>query len=218
LAQGTSFDKCLGRVPGVATVVFRVDDFRDALDSVNARDAGVLDDLLSLIPRTARIITVDGVDGVGKTTLATQIASALGITALDLDRYLEEKQDRYLEALDLKMLDRDIACATSANARVVLSGCLMVAALSQLGRAADFKIYVLRTSGVRSNPEAGEWLDEFELLCGTETAEEIIAREDADMKRFGGELLGLRRELIRYHADDQPHRTADLIVKMLRLP
>lgn len=174
-------------------------------------------ELPPLIPSSASIITFDGVDGIGKSPLAREVASELDAKAIDLDDFLKKHQGRFVDAINTEKLANAISAGVHAKGRVVISGCLMGSVLRRLSLSSDFRIYLAKTSGLFSNPDAGDQFDEHELLCGDESADELTTREDSDAKRFGGRLAGLRRELIHYHRSDKPHLNADLIIRMQRL-
>lgn len=181
-------------------------------------------ELLPLVPATAKLVSIDGLDGVGKSTIAEALADRSGATLLQLDTYLEQDQNRYLEALDLVAF-RERAVQSD---KVIVEGCLVQAALARAGLASDFSIYVVRTTQMHAQPDA-EWTDEPDLLFSDKEAEEQIAEEVEFVRRWAGffsesdfpsascEISGLRQELIRYHASMCPHLRADLILKLVRL-
>lgn len=185
-------------------------------------DDFVSEELVKLLPASARLISIDGLDGVGKSTLARAVAERTAVMLIKLDDYLEQHQDRYLAALDIDALKREIA----TNERSVVEGCLVMDVLSKAGLTPDFSVYVARTSRMRAQPEM-EWLDEHDLLVGAKTASEIIGELESQAQRwaqappeFGGgdvaALDGLTKELITYHERFAPQRHADLIVKLVR--
>ena len=178
-------------------------------------------ELIPRIPESACLISVDGFDGVGKSTLTQMLADELGFQSIHLDDFLEKEQNCYFEALRFSQLQDSVAEKT----RVIVEGCLVQAVLSRLGISADYKIYAVRVSGMTAYPDK-DLAIENRVLIGDKSAEEIIAdeeRESRDLDSMPGEfegggdfhgLRGLRKELIRYHESVLPHRTADLIVKI----
>jgi len=177
--------------------------------------------LSAVVPRSAQLISLDGVDGVGKSTLGRALASEIGAKFVDLDDFLEKHEDRYLSSLHFDELQ-----PAMNQGGVVLAGCLIEAVLSRLDRQSDFRIYVARTARMRSQPEM-EWIDERDLLCGETPAEDLIAELEESARRwaqgpspFGGgdgSIPEFQKELIRYHRDFAPHKRADIIVRVARM-
>ena len=213
-------DQIFGDVPQVRT------------DLVQRNDPNIADhirhfvktELVPRIPKSVCLISVDGFDGVGKSTLTQMLADELGFQSIHLDDYLEKEQNCYFEALRFSDLQDSVAEKT----RWIVEGCLVQTVLSRLGISADYKIYVIRASRMIAYPDQ-DWADEIDVLIGDKSAEEIIADEEGDLRawfdmpgEFGGSgdfhgLEELRKELIRYHKSVLPHRTADLVVKIARI-
>src|SRR5205085_10926861 len=131
-------------------------------------------------------------------------------------------RDLFLSALDYPALRQEI----SENGRVIVEGCAVLAALLKLELEPDFRIYVVRTVRMHAQPDM-EWIDERDLLFGEKTADELIHEQEEQARRwaqapseFGGggsgDLPNLVKELITYHCEFKPHRSADLIVKVVR--
>lgn len=181
----------------------------------------VREHLLPILPARAPLISIDGLDGSGKSTIGRSIAALSGRSLIDLDEFLQKQQGQFLGALRFDDLRRALA-----DEPTVIEGCLVGAVLRRLTHEADFQIYVARTGRMRGDTRH-EWCDEHELLFGTRTAAELIKEEEDQLKAFSetgffgmnsddGELPALWKELITYHREFAPHRTADLIVKVER--
>lgn len=173
--------------------------------------------LLAAIPVAARLVSIDGFNGIGKSTIAGFLAGELGSDRIGLDDYLTKNQGRYLDALRLEALAGAVADACCAGRRLVLEGCLIDLVRERIGAETGFRIYVLRWRRMASNPEALDEAEEHDVLYGERATEELIAEGEADAARFGGTMGAIDRELIRYPRRCEPHRKADLIVKMVRL-
>lgn len=176
-----------------------------------------------LIPDAAKLITIDGLDGAGKSTLMKNLAASIGYDGIDLDCFLIGDQNAYLDHIKYDELSDKVA----SESRKIVSGCIIDWALKRIGKHADFRIYVVRVSQMRNQPEQ-EWWDEADLLFNASSWEEEIEREEQQLSRFlefaeldSGEPVessvgGLRKELIRYHVDARPHEAADMLVKLVR--
>ncbi len=209
-----------GEVPQIRMDVLR----RNDLDAENQIQHFVKTELLPQIPKSARLISIDGFDGVGKSTLTKPLGEELGFQSVNLDDFLEKNQNCYFEALRYSELRDSIA----EKPRLIVEGCLVQDVLSRLGVSPDYKIYVVRVRRMWAYPDE-DWVDQRDVLIGDKCAEEIIKGEEDSLKRWvekapveygGGDdfhgLDELQKELIRYHKSVLPHRTADLIVKLAR--
>ena len=183
--------------------------------------------LTPLIPNGATIVSIDGFDGVGKTTLADELSKAFCLPLVSPDNYLMKEKGYFFKALKFDVISNEIEEYFRLAKGVIVEGCLVELALEQIRRRSDFRIYVMRISRMRSAPEV-EFPEEYEVLYGESSTKEMIAkleemaRNGAAMpEEFGGggsgELPGLQRELVAYHRDRRPHDHADVIVKVVRL-
>jgi hypothetical protein len=167
--------------------------------------------------RRIQLIGIDGFDGVGKTTLGKQIASAVGGRLLSLDNFLEKNLGAYLPYLRFAEQRDGIALD---NKKVILEGiCLLAAAkLGELN--IDALIYVRRIG------KYGDWETEdialakrpaAELKRDATTMRSLIQSEtvddNAELQQVGG-ALGLEGELIDYHAEFRPIASADAIFEV----
>ena len=187
----------------------------------------VADKLLPLVPGAANIITFDGFDGVGKSTLAQPLAKVLGLPLIGLDRFLESDQDKYLDALKLDELKGAICNRLRSGGRVIIEGCMIDAALERLCKVADCRIYVMQISDPESFGDI-EWVTKYDVLYGDQSADELIAKLDERREGLAMRLSelfgddesgyigtsGLERELIYYHKKFRPHDSANIIIKM----
>jgi hypothetical protein len=188
----------------------------------NQTKAFVRYSLLPILPPSATTISIDGMDGTGKTTLGRALATELDAAFFDLDDFLDTRKNRYFSALQFKTLSASV----ESELRVILAGCLMNAVLRQIEHPADFRIYVVRTARMRSQPGI-EWVDERDILLDDRPAEDLITELEDRTRRWahapppigGGDsnVPELAKELIRYHREFVPHKTANLIIRLARV-
>lgn len=152
--------------------------FRDLKDLVRAMEA---------THRRSGIMGIDGWTGVGKTTLAQQLATSLGASFYDLDSALTRDQQSYLSALRLSEISG--ALANTAGA-IVVSGICLRHILKRVERRADTNIYLKRMA-------VWGWADE----------DEIVVRASCECPVSGADRL--RQEMREYHSAFAPHRNAD---------
>lgn len=172
------------------------------------------------------LVTVDGFNGAGKSTIGKFLAAHRGAKLVGLDSFLNEDRNAYLEELRLAEVAATIDAALGAGKSVVVEGCMVDEVMLRLGRKADFRIYVMRIS--RSQGVEFDSIDKYDELYGEKSAEELIAemkeqaiRRMTAPEEFGGggdgTVPGLCIELVRYHRSARPHDAADLIIKVVRV-
>ncbi len=132
------------------------------------------------------IVGIDGWTGVGKTTLAMDLARELGAAFFDLDCALIHDQGEYV--LALRMSEISIALA-KRHRPLMLSGVCLFEVLAQLGTRPDASVYVKRMA-------KWGWADEDEV---TGLVFEVPGA--------GGNAI--RHEMRLYHQKWQPHLDAD---------
>lgn len=181
--------------------------------------------LAALIPAGADLVTLDGFDGVGKSTIGKALAAQVGAALVGLDSFLNEDRGVFLEELRFDEIASAIDVAVQAGKRVVVEGCMVDEVLRRVGRRAGFRIYLMRIS--RTLGVEFDSIDKYDELYGDKSAEELIAEEEETARKaaelpewFGnsdGKVPSLDIELIRYHRQVRPHDTADVIVKIVRV-
>ena len=181
--------------------------------------------LAPIVPGGSGIMTFDGFDGVGKSTLANLLGERVGVPVIGLDDFIEKGREAFLDAVKRETLDTAITDAIAHRGRVIVEGCLVDAALETVGKTSGFRFYVMRTTRMSSAPEA-EWAQERDILFGEKSTAELIADEEELAqqgarlpKRFGGggsgTLSNFRRELILYHRNRRPHENANVVIKIV---
>lgn len=154
----------------------------------------------NLSSKSPRIISIDGVDGVGKSTLACKFSEELSLPHVDIDTFVQEQQGGYIDHLDYDRLSESIRQAIIANQVIILEGICVQQVLKKLSLDSDTKVYV---KAIENN---GFWMDQIRFFHPDKSANEIIAERKA--KRFS---LGHVEDIIRYHYTFKPHENADYI-------
>ncbi len=188
--------------------------------------------LAPIVPKSARLITFDGFDGVGKSMLSRSLAETLAIPVVELDEHLKKKQGHFLEALKFSEILSEADEALERCGRVIVEGCLVEDALDKIGEKSEFRIYVMETIQMFSDRTL-EWVQNHEALYGDKSTAELLADMEDDIRRgvqfirlFEGReeekegeggVSCLDQELVRYHRERRPHDQADLIIKMVHL-
>ena len=143
--------------------------------------------LVANLPALA-VVGIDGWTGVGKTTLATNLAKTVAGRCLDLDAFLERDRKHYVGAIRLDDLRSSL---THSDRPLFVSGVCLREVMTRVGVTPDLNVYVKRMA-------SWGWADEDELNGN------VIQEVDPS---GGGSVL--RREMRTYHQRWQPHMAAD---------
>jgi hypothetical protein len=160
---------------------------------------------------TPKIVGIDGIDGVGKTTLAKDIET-LSYKRISVDEYLNKKSGGYFEFLDFKRLKKELA----SNEKFVIEGVLLCKILNALNVKTNYLIYTT------DNIWLDDWSEEYEGKYLTMSLEDIIRTEEEAVNRLNKaispnskkyKMQGLRREIYEYSFEYRPWLDADIIIK-----
>ena len=144
--------------------------------------------------RRARLVAIDGSDGVGKTTLARSIAKLINATAIDLDSYVNKNQGAFVAALRIDELKQTLEAAFLLGRPAIVSSICIRDALCRAGYHTDLAIYVEKRSPV-----------------GVPQDLDFVYAEDPT-EPVQNEWYGdLHKELWWYHRNFRPHSNADVI-------
>jgi pantothenate kinase-related protein Tda10 len=95
--------------------------------------------------RLPLLIAVDGMDGVGKSSLASWLAWQTGMPTVHLDLFITSLQPIQWLTADLK---RVVDLRLERGRPVIVEGVLARDALDQIGRTADFVVFVKGVGGI----------------------------------------------------------------------
>lgn len=119
------------------------------------------------------IVTIDGRDGVGKTTLGRYLAWHFNVTLIETDLFLIPARD-YLIHLD-DQVNRIIERRMSSRRPVIVEGIAILHLMKRINRVPDFSIYVTnpRQSGSKLLQQS---LDAYEAdFSPTAKADIVVA-------------------------------------------
>src|SRR5215475_9038513 len=86
------------------------------------------------------IVTIDGRDGVGKTTLGRYLAWHFNVTLIETDLFIIPAQDHFIHLDD--QINRIIERRIATQLPVIVEGISMLQLMKRLNRAPDFSVYV----------------------------------------------------------------------------
>lgn len=182
--------------------------------------ADLTDRLRDLIGTEGVVVSVDGIDGSGKSNLGRILARRLDAVHIEIDDFLDRKKGGFIDHIRYSELEEAIQSILSENICIV-EGCCALEVLQRLNIIPTVTVYVKRiVAGFLWHD--GRFLDKYEsseaAIAGKiedlEKFQSLIPDlENADVENDNGktDLTGLRKELIRYHYDYLPHKKAQFI-------
>ncbi len=142
------------------------------------------------------IITIDGVDGVGKTTLSIKIAEVLCLSNIELDDFVQKNQDGYIKYIDYdRLLDRIIS-----NKPVIIEGICIQQILNKIQVNSDVTVYV------KVVDRYGFCNGQIKYFPPNKSADEVI-----NERKVKGFHVGYEEDVILYHYSFKPHENSDYI-------
>jgi uridine kinase len=102
------------------------------------------------------LIAIDGADGIGKSSLASWLAWQLGMPTVHLDLFLTSLHPIQWLTADLK---RAVDRRLDLKRPVIVEGVMVLDALDQIGRKADFVVYVEGVGGIGLAEQLVEYQD-----------------------------------------------------------
>lgn len=150
------------------------------------------------------VITIDGIDGAGKTCLAGELARRLPAKCIGLDDFVVENQGGYVNHIQYDKLEAAIS-QMSESSPIIIEGVCILAVLrhvSCLRSAPSTKIYVRLTDRLGFSGR------EF-LYSKGDSAEEVLSSNP----HYRG---AVEEEIVRYHFEYKPRENADFIFEIVK--
>ena len=157
------------------------------------------------------VISIDGLGGTGKTTLAAKIAEALGGRVVSLDDHLAPHHGTYLPHLRYAEVGAQLeSTQREVTSLVVVEGLYVLSALDHLRITPAISIYIRRVD------QYGRWNDEFSYSEENDLQEQMQAIDRRE--RSPGDDDD-DREAVSYHINRKPITNADFVLdRPARLP
>jgi len=142
------------------------------------------------------IVSIDGVDGVGKTTLSSKIAQELCISNIELDDFVQKNQNGYINHIDYDRLLKKII----TDKPVVVEGICVLEILNRIQIKPDVSIYI------KVVDRYGFCNGQIKYCPPAKSADEVI-----NERKSKGFSVGYEEDVIRYHYSFKPHEKSDYI-------
>jgi uridine kinase len=124
------------------------------------------------------IITIDGRDGVGKTTLGRYLAWHFSMSLIETDLFLIPARDHLIHLDD--QVNRIIERRVSSKLPVIVEGISILQLMKRIHRVSDFSIYV--TNPRRPNDKAMDRrLTAYETAFSPSTIANIVVKVETDV-------------------------------------
>ena len=148
---------------------------------------------------------IDGLDGLGKSHLARDLADAFGFKDVELDSFVMKNRGGYVDFIDYDKLRLSVPPQSFVIEGVCLRQIAKIA-----GIELDYHIYIQRM-------HLGAWADEEYL--GLDQDPDIYIKSELELMAKLNNLdepeadLGLEGEIIHYHHKFQPQKAADFVLE-----
>jgi len=172
-------------------------------DTVFTDEYALIKSIKNLSLKSPDIVSIDGIDGVGKSTLACKISEELSLPWIEIDTFVQEKQGGYIDHINYDQLNESIKQAIIADHVIILEGICIQQVLKRLSLNSITKIYVKVIKEIGNHYL---WMNQIQFFPPDKSADEMIA--ERKVKRHS---LGYVEDIIRYHYTFKPHENADYI-------
>ena len=151
-------------------------------------------------------ISIDGIDGSGKTTLADKLAKNLGGKVISFDKYLIPHKGIYLSYIRYAELSSDLAIfEEEATSVIILEGLCLLSVLERLSIEPEISVYIRRVD------TDGIWLDEIFNSEDNDVNDVLRRLDKIENRRNKPGIADKDRELARYHIEKKPITDADFV-------
>ena len=161
----------------------------------------IIDQIKSL--NCPAIVTIDGIDGAGKSYLAKDISEKLNIDIIDSEnpQYRDQGAGYFQNSYKLDVVKQKIDINKGKRSSIIFSSCCALSILEKINIKPTFKIYIKRI-----NPNYPDtWDPQHARFFHYK-----LSTADKTISLFG--VNGpVRLEVIKYHYDYQPDQSANLI-------
>jgi uridine kinase len=123
------------------------------------------------------IVTIDGRDGVGKTTLGRYLAWHFSMSLIETDLFLIPARDHLIHLDD--QINRIIERRISSQLPVIVEGISMLQLMKRIHRTPDFSIYVTNPRRV-SDKAMERRLSAYEAAFSPAAIANIVVKVDTD--------------------------------------
>lgn len=162
-----------------------------------------------------QIVGIDGIDGVGKTSLAKDIGK-LGYTRISLDDYVKNKSGGYFEFIDYDKLQKNIL--RNSDRFIVIEGILLLKVLEKAHVKLNYLVYVT------DNVWIYDWSEEWQGKYSSMSLVEIIKDAENYINKVSKALNpkapiykmnGLRKEVFEYAFKYKSWKKAQIILRKI---
>ena len=164
------------------------------------------------------VISIDGVNGSGKSYLSSFLSKKNGYSYIDIDGdYLIPNKGKYIDFIRYNELKGKIAALLTGDKTIVVDGICILKVLNKIGFNSDIKIYVKKL-------RLGRWRD-GNLFDYRRNIADVLSEKRASLEEFENVSACIEgrspeindseedmfHEIIRYHFEYEPDINADIV-------
>ena len=164
------------------------------------------------------IISLDGVDGIGKTSVASKLAQLLGGVHIEFDKFRNASEDSYLNSIRYHELSDRVRGQLPLTKDLVCEGICAMQVFERLRICPDLTIYVQKVTPINDYllPAYSEMisakLPPADYLRQSTQEAEALAREFGKSPRTIDPLAeSITKDLYCYHYNYHPKDKADIV-------